>query len=84
MAAIPSFDTGIGKFSLSEAVKLASLQAQGKMKNKTIKDEELRAAIKKFLMKGGVIDKLPDQKSNQGKMVGKKWDSSELGGDLFN
>lgn len=54
------------------------------MKNKTIKDEELRAAIKKFLLKGGVIDKLPEQKTILARMVGKKWNSSEMGGELYN
>ena len=47
-----------------------------------VTEAELQSAIRKFLDKGGMIHKLPDQKSGTARMVGRKWDSTEVGGEL--
>ena len=54
------------------------------MKDTKIKvsEAELQAAIRKFLNAGGMIRKLPEQKALGSRMVGRKWLSSELEGEL--
>lgn len=55
------------------------------MKHKEgITQEELERAIRKFLENGGRIDRLPDQKNIASRMIGGKWNTSELAGDLAN
>jgi hypothetical protein len=44
----------------------------------------LSQAIKKFLKSGGMIHKLPDQKTATPRVVGMKWNSSEVGGEVVN
>lgn len=44
---------------------------------KTVTHEQLQAAIRKFQENGGIIKKLPDQKSYTHQMVGTKWASLE-------
>jgi len=57
-------------------------QAQGKMnKKKNITEKDLQAAIVHFLGKGGIIHKLPDQKTAGNHRVGHKYQSTELGGE---
>jgi hypothetical protein len=53
------------------------------MKEKKITDEELQAAIQKFVKAGGIIRKLPDQRTSSSQMVGMKWNNAEIGGDLI-
>ena len=57
------------------------------MKNKRektkISSEELNRAVRKFVRDGGIIEKLPDQKSVGSKQVGGKWANTELGGEIF-
>ncbi len=48
---------------------------------KKISEEELKRAVGKFIRDGGIIEKLPDQKSVTHKQVGSKWASTELGGE---
>lgn len=55
--------------------------AQGRMKKKTITEEELNAAISHFLKNGGMIDKLPDEKTAGRMKVGHKYQATELGGE---
>ena len=43
----------------------------------TISHEELQAAIRKFQKTGGIIQKLPDQKSYTHQGVGVKWANAE-------
>lgn len=50
-------------------------------KEANITEEEVQAAIKKFLQSGGIINKLPDQKTVSARLVGKRWGSTEMGGD---
>lgn len=44
---------------------------------KTVTHEQLQAAIRRFQENGGIIKKLPDQKSYTHQMVGMKWASLE-------
>ena len=44
---------------------------------KTISHEDLQAAIRKFKDNGGIIQKLPDQKSYTHKGVGVKWANTD-------
>lgn len=57
------------------------------MKNKQgkaeITAEELNRAVGKFIKDGGIIEKLPDQKSAGHKKVGGKWANTEMGGEIF-
>lgn len=57
------------------------------MKNKQgkaeITAEELNRAVGKFIKDGGIIEKLPDQKSAGHKKVGGKWANTEMGGETF-
>lgn len=57
------------------------------MKNKRekteISAEELNRAVRKFVRDGGIIQKLPDQKSAGPKQVGGKWANTELGGEII-
>jgi hypothetical protein len=43
----------------------------------TLTHEQLQAAIRKFQEQGGIIKKLPDQKTYTHQMVGMKWASLE-------
>ena len=56
------------------------------MKSKQIKIEvtadELKLAVRNFVKDGGIIQKLPDQKSASHKQVGGKWANTELGGAI--
>ena len=47
-----------------------------------ITEEELQNAFKKFLHSGGVIEKLPDEKTAANQKVGAKWSHTEIGGDI--
>ena len=57
------------------------------MKNKRekskISSEDLNRAVRKFVRDGGIIQKLPDQKSAGSKQVGGKWANTELGGEIY-
>ena len=46
-----------------------------------VSEEELNAAIQKFLKSGGMISKLPEQKAYVQKHVGMKHSTMEIGGD---
>ena len=50
-------------------------------KQKNISEEELNRAVRKFIDSGGIIKKLPDQKSAQLNRVGGRWCSTEVSGD---
>ncbi len=52
------------------------------MKNKEekISQEDLTRAVSKFIKEGGIIKKLPDQKTLVQNRVGGKWCSTEIGG----
>lgn len=47
-----------------------------------VSEAELHSAIRKFLDAGGMIRKLPDQKTSPSQMVGKRWNATEMGGEL--
>lgn len=49
--------------------------------SREITEEEMQAAIRKFLKSGGMIRKLPDQKSVGNRMVGMKRSHAEMEGD---
>ncbi len=51
------------------------------MKGQDITEAELKAAIRKFLQSGGIIQKLPDQRPASDRMVGRKWNNSEMAGE---
>ena len=51
------------------------------LKEPPITEEELKMAIRKFVKSGGIIRKLPAQKSGKSRMVGKKWGYTEMGND---
>ncbi len=44
-----------------------------------ISHEALQEAIQKYIKKGGLIEKLPEQKTVQASRVGGKWSNTELG-----
>ncbi|MCH8075006.1 MAG: hypothetical protein IIC13_01730 [SAR324 cluster bacterium] len=46
-----------------------------------VTEEELKMAIGKFVKSGGIIRKLPAQKSGKSRLVGKKWGHTEMGSD---
>ena len=46
-----------------------------------VSEDELNAAIQKFLKSGGIISKLPEQKAYAQKHVGMKHNTTEIGGD---
>jgi len=50
-----------------------------KKDTKRISETELKAAINKFLDKGGNIQKLPPEKFVRGKRIGMKYDGTEMG-----
>jgi len=50
---------------------------KGKEKQ-TISHQELQRAIQRFLKEGGMIQKLPDQKSVAHSHVGHRWGNSEM------
>ena len=47
-------------------------------RDKKITEAELQAAMRKFVARGGIIRKLPDQKIVATHMVGVHWDNSDL------
>ncbi len=50
-------------------------------KRPPVTEEELQNAINKFLKSGGVIQKLPDEKSVSGQKVGAKWGHADFGNE---
>ena len=60
--------------------KVARKGIEKAMNKRKISAEELQQAIRKFLEKGGNIQKLPEEKAAAGRMVGAKWNAAELGG----
>jgi hypothetical protein len=53
-------------------------------RKKQITHDELQESIVKFIKKGGIIQKLPDQKTALQNRVGGKWGTSEMGGVVTN
>ena len=51
------------------------------MKEQKVSEAELQAAIRKFVASGGMIKKLPDQKTSASQMVGVRWNNYEMGGE---
>jgi len=51
------------------------------LKESSVTEEELKMAIRKFVKSGGIIRKLPAQKTGTSRMVGKKWGHTEMGSD---
>ncbi len=49
---------------------------------KKISQQELNLAVKKFVKEGGIIKKLPPQRSALQNLVGGKWGNTEIGGKL--
>ena len=54
-----------------------------KQENTKITDEELKRAVGKFVKDGGIIQKLPDQKSASHRLVGGKWSTTEMGSGII-
>jgi hypothetical protein len=54
---------------------------QGPMKDQKISEAELQAAMRKFVAAGGMIRKLPDQKSPTSQVVGMRWNNFALVGE---
>ena len=54
-----------------------------KAKNKGVSQEELQRAVNKFVKQGGIITKLPDQKSVAQNKVGGKYATTEWGGSII-
>lgn len=42
---------------------------------------DVQAAIRKFIAAGGLITKLPDEKTSASRMVGRRWNTSEIAGE---
>jgi len=53
------------------------------LKASPITEDVLENAIRKFLNSGGIIRKLPAQKSGKSRLVGKKWGNTEMGSDYL-
>ncbi|NIP73151.1 MAG: hypothetical protein GWO16_09055 [Gammaproteobacteria bacterium] len=47
-----------------------------------ITDDEVQSAIRRFVQDGGIIRKLPAQKAVGARQIGKRWNTSEISGDL--
>ncbi|NIR98293.1 MAG: hypothetical protein GWO03_09700 [Gammaproteobacteria bacterium] len=56
----------------------------GMKKGKQIRitDDEVQSAIRRFVQDGGIIRKLPAQKAVGARQIGKRWNTSEISGDL--
>lgn len=54
-----------------------------KPEKKEICAEELKRAVKKFTKEGGIIERLPDEKSASHRQVGGKYVITELGGEII-
>jgi len=52
---------------------------KGTMKDRKISEDELQAAMRKFVAAGGLIRKLPDQKIPPSQMVGRRWNNTAMG-----
>ena len=52
-----------------------------KEKKKTITEEEVQAALNKFLRTGGLIKRLPDQVVPRNTLVGARWGMYEIVSD---
>ena len=50
-------------------------------KDATVTPQDLDAAIRKFIAEGGLITKLPDEKAAGTRMIGRRWNTSELAGE---
>ena len=50
-------------------------------RTKKITEAELQAAMRRFVEAGGMIKKLPDQKSIASQAVGVRWNNSDIGGE---
>lgn len=50
---------------------------------KEISAKELKRAVKKFTKEGGIIERLPDEKSASHRQVGGKYVITELGGEII-
>ena len=46
-----------------------------------VSSTDVQAAIRKFMEEGGIITKLPEEKAAEGRMVGRKWNTSEMAGE---
>ena len=53
-----------------------------KTKKNIITADELNKAIQKFLDQGGIIEKLPEQKSFESRAVGVKYNAMEIGTEV--
>lgn len=49
--------------------------------SKPVSQAEVSQAIRRFVNKGGMIRKLPADKTGSGRVVGMKHNTSEIGGD---
>ena len=49
--------------------------------SKQINQQEIQSAIHKFIESGGIIEKLPEQKTVKYKLVGSRWCTTEIGGE---
>lgn len=50
-------------------------------KDEKVSSMDVQAAIRKFMESGGIITKLPEQKAAGTRMVGRKWNTSEMAGE---
>ena len=50
-------------------------------KDGNVSSTDVQAAIRKFMEAGGIITKLPEEKAAGGRMVGRKWNTSEMAGE---
>lgn len=50
-------------------------------KEEKVSSTDVQSAIRKFIEAGGIITKLPEEKAAGGRMVGRKWNTSELAGE---
>lgn len=69
----------MGKRTMASAVRNRIVMKDDKV---NVSEAELQSAIRRFVEAGGMIRKLPDQKSNGSRMVGRRHNASEMAGEL--
>lgn len=59
----------------------STMRVRQRGKERHISAADLQAAVHKFVDAGGIIKKLPEEKTAPSQMVGKRWNTSEIGSE---
>jgi hypothetical protein len=54
---------------------------KARLNESKVPQAELQAAVRKFIASGGIIKKLPDEKTASAQVVGVRWSSTEMAGE---